>query len=329
MTAGADNPLRQALWPIGLLWCGVAAARNAGYDRGLLRARKVAATVVSVGNLTVGGTGKTPTVAWLCELARARGRQPGVLARGYGRAPGAKLNDEGAMLQRQLPWLLQEQDPDRVAGGERLASMRADYIVLDDGFQHRRLHRDLDLVCLDAARPFGNGMCLPAGDLREARRGLRRAGIVFLTRCSAVDPRALVERVARVRELAGRKVQVFLTDHAPVEVVAQPEGLALPLRDLRGRRCVLLSGIARPASFRATMEALGADVVGEFRHRDHHRFTADEVAAAARAAAAADAWLVTTEKDDARMPPGAPSRMTLRIALRFLDGAPSPAELLL
>jgi tetraacyldisaccharide-1-P 4'-kinase len=152
---------------------------------------------------------------------------------------------------------------------------------------------------------------------------------VFLTRCGAVEPRELVERVARVRELAGRQVPVFLTDHAPVAVVAQPEGLALPLRDLQGRRCVLLSGIARPASFRATMAALGAEVVGEFRHRDHHRFTVAEVAEAARAAAAADAWLVTTEKDDARMPPGAPSRMALRIALQFLDGEPSPAELLL
>jgi tetraacyldisaccharide 4'-kinase len=329
MTSAGDSPLRQALWPLGLAWCAVSAARNGLYDRGVLRARRIAATVVSVGNLSVGGTGKTPTVAWLCEFAKRRGKRPGVLARGYGRAPGAKLNDEGTMLQRRMPWLLQEQAPDRVAGGERLASLRANYIVLDDGFQHRRLHRDLDLVCVDAMRPFGNGMCLPAGELREARFGLRRAGMVFVTRCGAASPGELVERVARLRDLAGKDKPVFLTDHQPVDLVAMPEGVALPLRDLRGRRCVLLSGIARPASFRATVEALGGEVVAEHRHRDHHRFTLDEVAAAARAAIAADAWLLTTEKDDARMPAGAPPRYALRIALQFLDGTPSPAELLL
>jgi len=302
MTSAGDSPLRQALWPLGLAWCAVSAARNGLYDRGVLRARRIAATVVSVGNLSVGGTGKTPTVAWLCEFAKRRGKRPGVLARGYGRAPGAKLNDEGTMLQRRMPWLLQEQAPDRVAGGERLASLRANYIVLDDGFQHRRLHRDL---------------------------GLRRAGMVFVTRCGAASPGELVERVARLRDLAGKDKPVFLTDHQPVDLVAMPEGVALPLRDLRGRRCVLLSGIARPASFRATVEALGGEVVAEHRHRDHHRFTVDEVAAAARAAIAADAWLLTTEKDDARMPAGAPSRYALRIALQFLDGTPSPAELLL
>lgn len=329
MTSAGDSPLRQALWPLGLAWCAVSAARNALYDRRILRPHKIAATVVSVGNLTVGGTGKTPTVAWLCEVAKRHGKRPGVLARGYGRAPGAKLNDEGAMLQRRLPWLIQEQTPDRVAGGERLAALRANYVVLDDGFQHRRLQRDLDLVCVDALRPFGNGMCLPAGDLREGRFGLRRAGMVFVTRCGAASPAELVERVARLRDLAGKDKPVFLTDHQPVDIVAMPEGVALPLRDLRGRRCLLLSGIARPASFRATVEALGGVVVGERRHRDHHRFTVDEVAAAARDANAEGAWLLTTEKDDARMPAGAPPRYALRIALQFLDGEPSPAELLL
>lgn len=328
MTGVADSPLRQALWPLGLAWCAVSAARNACFDAGLLRARKIAATVVSVGNLTVGGTGKTPTVAWLCEFARQHGRRPSVLARGYGRAPGAKLNDEGMMLQRRMPWLMQEQTPDRVSGGERLAALRSDYVVMDDGFQHRRLRRDLDLVCVDAARPFGNGMCLPAGSLRESRHGLRRAGAVFLTRCGAVTPAELVDRVARMRDLAGKQLPVFLTDHAPVDVVAMPEGVSLPLRDLRGRRCVLLSGIARPASFRATVEALGGIVVAEHRHRDHHRFTLAEAQSAARAAAAADAWLLTTEKDDVRIPAGAPSRYALRIALQFLDGPPSPSELL-
>jgi tetraacyldisaccharide 4'-kinase len=329
MTAAADNPLRQALFPLGLAWCGVAALRHLAYDRGLFAAQRLAATVVSVGNLTVGGTGKTPAVAWLCERARAHGRRPGVLARGYGRAAGAARNDEGEMLQRRLPWLLQEQDPDRVAAGARLVGRGVDYVVLDDGFQHRRLRRDLDIVCLDAARPFGNGMCLPAGDLREGRAGLRRAGLVLLTRSEVLATDELAERVARVRELAGRAVPIFATSHAPVDVVARPSGAAAPLASLAGRRVVLLSGIARPASFRRTMQDLGAEVVADIRHADHHRFTDAELAAADRAAAAAGAALVTTEKDDARMPPVGPARLVLRIALRFLDGEPSPAELAL
>ena len=126
----------------------------------------------------------TPTLsAPCCVLARA----PGVLARGYGRAPGAALNDEGLLLQRRLPWLLQEQDPDRVAAGKKLVDRGADFVVLDDGFQHRRLHRDLDVVCLDARLPFSNGHCLPAGDLREFRSGLRRADVLLLTRADAIS----------------------------------------------------------------------------------------------------------------------------------------------
>jgi tetraacyldisaccharide 4'-kinase len=329
MTAAVDNPLRQALFPLGLVWCGVAALRHFAFDRGLLAAHRLGATVVSIGNLTVGGTGKTPAVAWLCERARAHGRRPGVLARGYGRAAGAALNDEGEMLQRRLPWLLQEQDPDRLAAGGKLVGRGVDYVVLDDGFQHRRLRRDLDIVCLDAARPFGNGMCLPAGDLREARSGLRRAGLVLLTRSDSLAADELGDRIAGVRELAGRAVPIFATSHAPVDVVAQPSGAPSPLASLAGRRVALLSGIARPASFRRTVEGLGAEVVADLRHPDHHRFTAAELAAAARAAAAAGAILVTTEKDDARMPLAGPSRHVLRITLRFCAGEPTPAELCL
>lgn len=329
MAAAGGNPLRQALWPLGLLYGSVAALRNWSFAAGLRAVHRLPVPVLSVGNLTVGGTGKTPTVAWLCELARARGRRPGVLARGYGRAPGAALNDEGMMLQRRLPWLLQEQDPDRVAGGQRLCSKGADFIVLDDGLQHRRLHRDLDLVCLDATLPFGNGHCLPAGELREFRGGLRRAGIVLLTRAGGLRPEALAARVRRVHELAGAAVPVYPTEHAPCGLRRQPDGVELPLSALAGQRVVLLSAIAKPDSFRATIAALGAEVAAEFRHRDHHRFTAVELDAAQRAAAAAGAWLVTTDKDDARLAGAGFVRHVLQVALRFLDAPPVAAEVLL
>jgi len=330
VTVQHGNPLRQALWPFALLYGACAALRNWTFDAGLRTVHRLPVPVVSIGNLTVGGTGKTPTVAWLCQLARARGKRPGVLARGYGRAPGESLNDEGLMLQRRLPWLVQEQDPDRAAGGARLVQQGVDYVVLDDGFQHRALHRDLDVVCLDATLPFGNGSCLPSGDLREFRSGLARAGLVLLTRASSLEPGLLLARQARVRELAGRSdLPIHACEHGPSDVQLQPSGAVLPLQWLRGKPAVLLSAIARPQSFRTTVEALGVEVVREFRHRDHHRFTAAEVSAAAGAAAAASALLLVTEKDDARLGASAVERHVLRIDLQFLGDPPRPAEWLL
>ncbi|MCK5943514.1 MAG: tetraacyldisaccharide 4'-kinase [Planctomycetes bacterium] len=322
--------LRQALWPLAVLYGTVAAARNALFALGWKKVHRLDVPVVSIGNLTVGGTGKTPTVAWLCQLAKQAGRTPGVLARGYGRAAGASLNDEGELLQRRLPWLLQEQDPDRVAAGRRLVAKGADYVVLDDGFQHRRLHRDLDVVCLDARLPFGNGHCLPAGELREFRSGLRRAGMVLLTRADGLDRDQLAQRVQRVRQLSGRKsLAVHACAHAPSDCLVRPADRVVPLEDLRGRRVVLLSAIARPASFRRTVSQLGAEVVAEFAHRDHHRFSPQEVEAAATAARAADALLLTTEKDDARLDGFDVERHVLRIDLRFVDAPPEAGEFLL
>ena len=331
MSSGpGPNPLRQALWPLATLYGGVAAARNALFALGWKKVHRLDVPVVSIGNLTVGGTGKTPTVAWLCQLAKDRGRTPGVLARGYGRAPGAALNDEGLLLQRRLPWLLQEQDPDRVAAGKKLVDRGADFVVLDDGFQHRRLHRDLDVVCLDARLPFSNGHCLPAGDLREFRSGLRRADVLLLTRADAISRDQLAARVQRLRQISGKKsLPVHACVHAASDLVEQPGGATAPLEALRGARVVLLSAIAKPASFRATVEALGAEVVQEFVHRDHHRFTRAEVDAAVAAARAADARLVTTEKDDARLDGFDALRSVLRVDLGFVDAPPAPAELLL
>ncbi|MAD32890.1 MAG: tetraacyldisaccharide 4'-kinase [Planctomycetes bacterium] len=322
--------LRQALWPLALLYGGVAAARNGLFALGWKKVHRLEVPVVSIGNLSVGGTGKTPTTAWLCKLAKDAGRTPGVLARGYGRADGASLNDEGVLLQRRLPWLLQEQDPDRVAAGRRLVQRGADFVVLDDGFQHRRLHRDLDIVCLDATMPFGNGHCLPAGDLREFRSGLRRAGLVLLTRAGDLDREQFARRVQRIRQIsANPAIGVYACVHAPTSCVARPSGEELPLDELRGRRVVLLSAIARPQSFRATVERLGCVVAAELVHRDHHCFRADELALAAATARDADALLLTTEKDDARIDDAGLDRHVVRIDLQFVDAPPQPSELML
>jgi tetraacyldisaccharide 4'-kinase len=205
----------------------------------------------------------------------------------------------------------------------------ADYVVLDDGMQHRTLHRDLDVVCLDARRPFHNGSCLPAGDLREFRSGLGRAGLVLLTRAGGLPREQLAAQIARIAAIARKQVAVHACEHAPSDLVRQPGGTVLPLSELRGRRCVLLAAIARPQEFRATVERLGAEIVREFRYRDHHRFTEAELIAADKAAAEAAALLVTTEKDDARMTAFSVPRHVLRIDLRFFDAPPRASEFLL
>ncbi|MBL8756006.1 MAG: tetraacyldisaccharide 4'-kinase [Planctomycetes bacterium] len=322
------HPLRQLLWPLGLAYGAIAALRNWTFARGLRHVHRLPVPVVAIGNLTVGGTGKTPTVLWLCQLAKAHGRNPGVLARGYGRAPGATLNDEGTMLAARLPWLPQEQDPDRVAGARRLVQRGVDLVVLDDGFQHRRLHRDRDVVCVDAQAPFGNGFCLPAGDLREFRSGLARADVVLVTRAAGLTSEDLAVRLAQLRELAPQARGVFACDHAPTTFVRSADGATLPLDAVRGQSCVLLSAIARPASFRATLERLGARVTAEFRHRDHHRFTAADVDAAAARARAEQAWLVVTEKDEAKLAAFGGERHVLRIDLRFFGPTPALGDVL-
>src|SRR5262249_37888806 len=146
--------------------------------------------------------------------------------------------------------------------------------------------------------PFGNGGVMPAGPLREFRTGLARAGLVLLTRAGALAPDALAAAERRVRAFARGDARVYACDHAPVEFVSMPAPATEPLAAVAGRRCVLLSAIARPQSFRSSIERLGGVVAADHRYRDHHRFTAREVDAAVHAARAAGAWLVTTEKDD-------------------------------
>lgn len=318
--------LRRSLWPLAPIYGLVASVRNRLYDAGVLRMHRLPVPVVSVGNLTVGGTGKTPVVAWLVVRARESGVCPGVLARGYRRGPGARLNDEGVMLQRRFPDLLQVQDPDRARGGERLVEMGAELVILDDGFQHRRLHRDRDIVCLDGSRPFAAGTLLPAGDLREPRSGLRRADVVILTRAGGLSEEDLDQRAKGICRLAGRALPVYPCQHRPADLLMQPGGDRRPVSDLRGQKVLLLSGIARPESFEETVSGLGAQIVGHLRYRDHHQFRDAELRRAEERARGSSAWLLITEKDDARLPPQAPARAVLRVEIEFLGSEPEPVR---
>ncbi len=322
--AGSRAPgiARLALVPAALLFRVAVAARGALYEAGALRPRRVAVPVISVGNLTVGGTGKTPLVIWIAQRLLEIGVQPGILLRGYGarrgRAPRlvsgaapaalARESDEAILLAARLPGVPVVAGRDRVRGAALAIAAGARALVLDDGFQHRALARDLDLLLLDPRFPPPRSALLPAGPFREPWPAARRAHLLLAVDAPAMPspngrPILRAERRASALRLAGARLA--------------PDALA-------GRRVALLSGIARPDAFRSLIARLGATVVTEARFPDHHRFRNGEPERAlAEARAAAADLVVTTEKDAARLPRSLLDRAdvgVLEIAIHFPEG---------
>jgi tetraacyldisaccharide 4'-kinase len=308
-------------------------ARNRRYDRPGV-ARRAALPVISVGNLTVGGTGKTPTVAWLAERLVARGDRPAIVSRGYGgRAGNGPLvvstgdgplcppeisGDEPALLARIARGSPVVVGADRAAAAERARTLGASVVLLDDGFQHRALARDLDVVLLDAARPFGNGRLLPAGELREPIDSLARADVVVLTRAgSEVDASEARRAVAAHRP----GIPVVRSTFRRLGFVAA-DGAAAPAPE----RAVAFCGIARPDSFRAELAAEPIEIVSFRAFADHHRFTPRELAELRAAARRSGARLVTTQKDLARL--GSDARTDAPIALAIELALDDPETLL-
>ncbi len=283
------------------------ALRPAAYRRGLLKAARLSGPVISVGNLSLGGNGKTPVVRRVVEMLMAAGQPVSVLSRGYGGrfrgealvvsdgrgvlASAEQAGDEPVMLARALPGAVVAVGPRRDHVGRAVEARFGRRVhVLDDGFQHLRLARDLDLVCLDVADLSGRP--LPLGRLREGPQALRRADLVLLTRVEAAKEdqlRALEERLGpdRVHRVKRRVLGFRSLDGRPAE---------------RPRRAFLLAAIARPSRLEWDVSGGGSLVVGRSFFRDHHRFRADEVAtAAARARAQGADAVVTTAKDAVRL----------------------------
>ncbi|HHI78454.1 MAG TPA: tetraacyldisaccharide 4'-kinase [Planctomycetes bacterium] len=289
-----------ALAPFSYLYALGAMAKNLPFDLGLRRPRRLPVPVVSIGGLGAGGVGKTPFVLWLLGRLRERGLEVGVLARGYGREPGQELNDEGLLLARRFPGLPQVQEPDRVAGGQRLLREHPglDLILLDDGFQHRRLARDLDLLCLDGERPFGNGLCLPAGWLREPARGRHRADLFVASSPAPLPPSA---QAALRQKLRPRGTPILFAPTRPAGLVQVPGGQELGLGALKGGAFWLLAGIARPERFEALVRELGGRILGTTWLRDHARIPDALLRECVEKAEAAGGRLLLTEKDEARL----------------------------
>lgn len=297
-------------------------ARNLWYDRYPGAVHHVGAPVVSVGNLTVGGTGKTPMVKWIARRLLEQSLRVTILSRGYGAEAGAK-NDEALELEQALPGVPHLQNRDRVAAArEAIAACSSQVLLLDDGFQHRRLARDLDIVLLDATAPFGYGHLLPRGALREPVAGLRRAGVVCLTRASSMDR----EQRSEIRRQAERYAPHAVwceADHRPA-ALRFASGEEQPLSHLHGKRIAAFCGIGNPEAFRRTLSEAGA-VIGAWRaFPDHHRYTADDLAQLAKEATNSGADLVVcTHKDLVKAPAESLAEVHLAavvVEIEFLAG---------
>jgi tetraacyldisaccharide 4'-kinase len=302
ITGQRRGPL--ALLLKGLLALGtvVYAALHGGrrllYRMGLLRSTRFPCPVISVGNLTAGGTGKTPLVEYLARWFARKQVRTAILARGYGRQGGRGTDDEDLFSEMELENVVRLAGKDRVANGRKaLQDFRAELLILDDGFQHYRIQRTLDLVTLDATCPFANGHLLPLGLLREKPSTLRRADLVVLTRTDQVPAVELEALRARV----GPAVE---TVHKPVLVRALLGRKAHPVEWLRGRSVYAVCGVGNPEAFRRTLEAAGANVVKFRAFEDHHRYDAQDLR---RINAEAQEFMaeavLTTEKDALKLDP--------------------------
>jgi tetraacyldisaccharide 4'-kinase len=316
--------------------------RNLAYDRKWLDVQRADVPVISLGNITTGGTGKTPMAAWLANWLLAENHRPGLLSRGYrslapspddARAPtpmsnresagsATPGNDEKLVLDRLCPGVPHLQQRDRVASARRLTSeFGCDVLILDDGFQHRRLHRDLDLVLIDALQPFGYEHVLPRGLLREPIAGLRRANLIVITRADQCPDshRELLKKTLTAARDSAECVEIAFTPQRLVGL----DGQIQRLEDLSAQRALAFCGIGNPHGFRKTLTTLS--IPNEFQaYPDHYHYRSedfDKLASVARSCSAEIA--LTTLKDLVKIPPHlwkGPPLFAVEIGVEFLSG---------
>jgi len=307
----ASPPVRAGLSAASAAYRVALAARSAAYRIGLLSTRALPVPVISVGNVTVGGSGKTPLAEVVALALREMGARPAVISRGYGRrsrgvrivadAAGVMLGpreggDEPVLLAERLPGVPVVVGESRYeAGAVALGSCGAGALVLDDGFQHRTLAKDLEIVVISGRLPWGNGRLFPRGSLREPLSALKRAGVVVVTNPPTA---AVTSDVAHVLRLKGSRATVLSGAYHPTSLRHGDRGQADAASTLTGRRVLALAGLAAPGGFVGTAEDLGAEVAGVVEFPDHYWYTAGDLArVAARAREAGAEAVLTTEKD--------------------------------
>ena len=269
--------------------------RNILYSRKCLKAHRVNSLVISIGNITVGGTGKTPLVAWLCNRITPN-YKCAILTRGY-KTKAGEISDEVAILTESCPDVKIVVNPDRVVGAtQALNEFGAQVLIMDDGFQHRRLARDLDIVAIDATRPFGYAKIFPAGLLREPLTELKRADALVITRCDQVAKAELTrleEKLQRIKP----DMTIARAIHKPI-CTRSTENHEINLEELKGKKIFAFCGIGNPDAFLATISKLGCELVDSKIYNDHHYYTDDCLSEMHEQASRLNADLMlTTQKD--------------------------------
>ena len=303
-----DDPVaacvRAATWVASKPYALAMRLRRWGYRRGVLASHDAPVPVISVGNLTAGGTGKTPMVAWIVRHLSEAGRKPAIVMRGYraGKAaPDAAPRSDEAELLTQLTGCPVIVEPDRLAGARRAADGGCDVVILDDGFQHLRLRRQLDIVLIDAVEPLGFGHCLPRGLLREPPAALADADAVVITHADEVAPERLAELRRKLAALCKPSVTIAQAAHKPVAVI-DDAGRLHPPTDLAERAVAAFCGLGSPEHFFASLARLRANVVAAKALDDHAAYSPAILAELADQARAAGAEImVTTQKDHVRL----------------------------
>ena len=345
--------LRGLLLGLSQLYRAIVQTRLSLYRNRVLRSHSHGVPVISVGNLTVGGTGKTPVVEMLARALQQGGRRVAILSRGYKSVPkplllrlldgvvrrkslftprvvsdGVSLlldsrtaGDEPFMLANNLRGVVVLVDRDRVRSGiHAIEHFGSDVLVLDDGFQYVKMLHSLEITLIDRQAPFGNEYMLPRGTLREPPANLRRATHIFITKCDGSDNSALIRRIRRHNRTAG----IIECTHRPKHLKDFVTGEVRPLEALRGLKIGALSGIAVPESFEAALVGLGADLQLAQSYADHHRYSLKEIERFVRRCARRNLdAVVTTEKDAVRIPrildPEVPI-LYMRVEIEILSG---------
>ena len=278
--------------------------RNFLYSTGLSKAYRANVPVISIGNITAGGTGKTPLVIRLCNKTKnskfkIQNYNCAILTRGY--QTHTKIRDtridEPAILAESCPDAKVIINPDRVAAAvEAVDRFGANVLIMDDGFQHRRLARDLDIVTIDATLPFGYGKCLPAGLLREPLIALTRADAIVITRCDQTGEKELARLEEKLREVNPNMI-IARSIHKPV-CAKSSDGKEIGIEDLKDKKIFAFCGIGNPDAFLETVRGVGAELVGSKIYNDHYRYADNDIADIHKQAKNLEADLIlTTQKD--------------------------------
>ncbi len=315
--------------PLSLFYCGSVQIRNKFYDTGIFKTRNISVPVISVGNITTGGTGKTPLVGWLAKYISSK-KNCAILTRGYKAARNSV--DEPALLAQSAGNTPVVINPNRISGAADAVKNGAEVLVLDDAFQHRRLARDLDIVTIDATCPFGYDKVLPAGLLREPLSNLKRADAVIITRADQVDKNCM-EKIQKTIKAIKPSIVIATAAHKPI-CIRDSHGNESSPAQLKDKKVFIFCGIGNPEAFSTTVKCLGAVITGSVIFDDHYHYSKADIDRIAANAKTSNADLVlTTEKDFSKIDAAWLTKRPVKIAylaveIELLAGAERITELI-